>query len=193
MRRQLALISAVAALLGGLSGYGVMQWQSTQTLSTSIPAPPASPPRLALGQPVPSFVLMDVDDQPIHFPEYFSGQMLLVNMWASWCAPCVKEIPELAQFSATQDENGVHVVGIALDHQQAVRDFMQRIAIPYVVVLDLPGADDASVKLGNHQGLLPYSVLIDRQGRLLQQKLGPFQHGEVAQWVASALNHDTHP
>jgi len=189
MRRYLWLVSIVAALAGGLSGYGWVYWRQSQSVSTSVSLVPQTP-TLHLGRHVPSFVLADLDGQPIYFPEQFIGKWLLVNIWASWCAPCVQEIPELAQFAATQDENGVQVVGIALDHQQAVHDFMQRIVIPYLVVLDLPSTNDASVKLGNHQGLLPYSVLIDRQGRLVQQKLGPFAHGEVEQWIKSAINNE---
>jgi len=190
MRRYLWLVSVVAALAGGLSGYTWIYWQQqSQSVSTSISLAPQTP-TLHLGKRVPSFVLADLDGQPVYFPEQFIGKWLLVNIWASWCAPCVQEIPELAQFAATQDTNNVQVIGIALDHPPAVHDFMQRIAIPYLVLLDLPSANDASVKLGNDQGLLPYSVLIDRQGRLVQQKLGPFAQGEVEQWIASAVNNE---
>jgi len=190
MRWRLGLVSAVAALAGGLSSYALMHWPQTQ--AQVLPALSVAPETaaLSLGMPVPSFVLNDLDDQPVCFPEQFEGKVLLVNIWASWCAPCVEEIPELARFAANQGENGVQVVGIALDHTPAVRDFMQRIAIPYVVVLDVPGARDASVLLGNSQGLLPYSVLINHQGRLVKQKLGPFKPGEVEQWATLAVNNE---
>jgi len=191
MRWRLALLSTVAALAGGLSSYALMHWWPVPPSASSVsPVPEISTLTARLGEPVPHFALADLEGQIIHFPHHFTGQMLLINIWASWCAPCVEEIPELARFAATQDESGVQVVGIALDHQPAVRDFMQRIAVPYLVVLELPGANDASVTLGNEQGLLPYSVLIDRQGHLLKQKLGPFRRGEVEQWVKLAINNN---
>jgi len=187
MRWPLALLSTVAALAGGLSGYALMHWRQVPS-SVSPLAAEMSTLTARLGEPVPSFALADLEGQMVHFPHHFTNQMLLINIWASWCPPCVEEIPELARFAATQDESGVQVVGIALDHRPAVRDFMQKIAVPYLVVLDLPGANDASVTLGNTQGLLPYSVLIDRQGRLLKQKLGPFKPGEIEQWVHLAAS-----
>jgi len=188
MRPNVWFISALAALAGGLSSYALMQGRPSASV------PPVSvlpePTALHLGMPVPSFVLADLDDQPVYFPEQFKGKNVLINIWASWCAPCVEEIPELARFAAHQGESGVQVVGIALDHKPAVRDFMQRISVPYWVALDLPGANDASVQLGNSQGLLPYSVLIDQHGRLVKQKLGPFKPGEVEHWATLAANNE---
>ena len=61
--------------------------------------------------------------------------------------------------------------------------FVQRVPVGYPIVLDTPGPRDASVQLGNAQGLLPYSVLFDAQGRMVKAKLGPFEHGEIAGWV----------
>ncbi|KAF1015043.1 MAG: hypothetical protein GAK31_02531 [Stenotrophomonas maltophilia] len=75
------------------------------------------------------------------------------------------------------------MLGLALDTLESVADFLQRVPVGYSIVLDTPGPRDASVQLGNRDGLLPYSVLFDAQGRMLKAKLGPFEHGEIAGWV----------
>ncbi len=113
----------------------------------------------------------------------FAGRPLLINVWASWCAPCVEEMPELARFAHTQGSEGVQVLGLALDTPEDVRRFLQQVPVDYPIVIETPGPRDASVQLGNTQGLLPYSVLFDAQGRLQKTKLGPFAHGEIDSWV----------
>ncbi|MNC81136.1 hypothetical protein D3C75_1341730 [compost metagenome] len=64
-----------------------------------------------------------------------------------------------------------------------MRDFLARVPVGYPIVLDTPGPADASVRLGNRQGLLPYTVLVDAQGRIVKQKLGPFDAGEIEVWA----------
>lgn len=148
--------------------------------STARPATPAAAPAtLAPGDRVPAFTLPDLDGMPVQFPDRFLGRPLLINVWASWCAPCIEEMPELARFAARHADSGPQVVGLALDTHEAVLDFLGNVPVYYPIVLETPGPADASVKLGNRQGLLPYSVLIDAQGRVVRQKLGPFKAGEI--------------
>ena len=113
----------------------------------------------------------------------YRGKPLVINVWASWCAPCVEEMPELAAFASEQGDNGIQVIGLALDSPEAVHAFLQRIPVPYPIAIEPPGPADSSVALGNARGLLPYTVLIDAQGRLRKRKLGPFAHGEIAGWA----------
>ena len=138
------------------------------------------------GDLMPSFSLPDLDGMPVQFPDRFKGKPLLINVWASWCAPCIEEMPELARFAAKHADNGPQVVGLALDTPDAVLDFLGNVPVYYPIVIETPGPTDASVKLGNTQGLLPYSVLVDAQGRIVKQKLGPFKAGEIEAWVATA-------
>lgn len=132
---------------------------------------------------VPAFALPDLAGQPLEVPSAYAGRPLLVNLWASWCGPCVKEMPELDRFAATQAANGVQVVGIALDERAAVEGFLQRTPVRYPILLDTPGPRDAGVRLGNPSGVLPYSALIDAQGRLVKEKIGPFEPGELDTWA----------
>ncbi len=139
----------------------------------------AAAPALQVGDSLPALSLPDLEGRPLDLRQHAAGRPLLINVWASWCAPCVEEMPELARFAATQGDNGVQVLGLALDTADGVRGFLQRIPVDYPIVVETPGPRDASVQLGNTQGLLPYSVLFDAQGRRVKAKLGPFAHGEI--------------
>jgi len=147
------------------------------------PARTPSAPTLRPGELLPAFTLPDLDGMPVQFPDRFKGKPLLINVWASWCGPCVEEMPELARFAAAHADTGPQVVGVALDTPEAVQEFLGNVPVYYPIVIDTPGPADAGVLLGNGDGLLPYSVLVDARGRLLKQKLGPFQPGEIERWA----------
>jgi thiol-disulfide isomerase/thioredoxin len=152
-------------------------------LSVAAPAPPAGVTVAKRGDLVPAINVRDLVGNRIELPAKYAGRPLLVNVWASWCAPCIKEMPELQRFAAQQAANGVQVVGIALDEADAVHAFLQRVPVSYPILLDTPGPADAGVRLGNPKGVLPYSVLISADGRLLKQRIGPFDDGEIDAWT----------
>jgi len=135
------------------------------------------------GEALPAIQLAALDGDPIYLPDDFAGRPLLVNVWASWCGPCIKEMPELDRYAREQGEAGVQVLGLALDEPQAVHDFLQRIPVGYPLAIDAPGPADAGVRLGNPRGVLPYTVLVASDGRLLKQKIGPFADGEIDGWA----------
>ena len=149
-------------------------------------APPA-PEGLAVagrGDRIPDVALPGLDGTPLRLPADTLGRPVLVNFWASWCAPCIEEMPELDRYARAQGDAGVHVVGIALDDAAAVRAFLQRVPVEYRIALDTPGPRDSGVQFGNPRGVLPYTVLLDADGRVLKQRIGPFAHGEIDGWAA---------
>ncbi|MGE8279396.1 MAG: TlpA disulfide reductase family protein [Stenotrophomonas sp.] len=178
----------IAAAAGLSAGAWLTRPTSPPVPSMNEPAAPlksATPVQgVQVGELLPAFTLPDLDGMPVQFPDHFKGKPLLINVWASWCAPCIEEMPELARFAARHADDGPQVVGLALDTPDAVLDFLGNVPVYYPIVIETPGPNDASVKLGNSQGLLPYSVLVDAQGRVLKQKLGPFKAGEIDAWVA---------
>ena len=89
----------------------------------------------------------------------------------------------LESFARAQGANGTQVVGIALDDRANVEAFLKTTPVTYPVWLDTPGANDSSVALGNVRGVLPYTVLLDAEGRVARQKVGPFAAGEVARFA----------
>ena len=148
------------------------------------PEPPAGTTVAHRGDVIPELDLRDLQGNPARFPGPHAGRPMLVNLWASWCGPCIEEMPELQRFAAAQGGAGVQVVGIALDEPQAVLAFLQRIPVDYPILVDTPGPADAGVRLGNPRGVLPYSILVSAEGRLLKQRIGPFAHGEIDDWAA---------
>lgn len=152
-------------------------------MSASAPEPPADVKIAERGDILPAFNLPGLAGETVALPGAYAGRPLLVNVWASWCGPCIKEMPELDRYARAEGANGTQVVGIALDDADAVRAFLARIPVSYPVLVDAPGPRDAGVRLGNPRGVLPYSVLLDPQGRVLKQKIGPFREGEIDAWA----------
>lgn len=165
-------------LLGSEPGQRALQ----QLAAAGAPPPPEGLQVAGRGDAIPRLELPGLDGNPVALPDG-SGRPLLINYWASWCAPCIEEMPELDRYAASQGEDGVQVVGIALDDLEAVRGFLDRVPVGYRILLDRPGPADTSVQLGNPAGVLPYTVLVDAAGVLQRQKIGPFRDGEVERWV----------
>jgi thiol-disulfide isomerase/thioredoxin len=116
---------------------------------------PAAPEGLAVarrGEPVPGFGLPALDGGPVAIPDAWAGRPVLVNIWASWCGPCIEEMPELQRYALEQGANGTQVVGIALDDEASVRDFLGRVPVDYPILMDTPGPADAGVRLGQSEG-----------------------------------------
>lgn len=168
---------------GPLLGTEAGQRLYADTLSATAPAPPEGVSVPGRGDIVAAFETTGLDGAPLQLPAAYAGRRVLVNLWASWCGPCIEEMPELDRFARAQGTNGVQVLGIALDDAQAVRAFLERIPVSYPIALDAPGPADAGVRLGNPRGVLPYTVLLSEDGRVVKQRIGPFAHGEIDDWV----------
>lgn len=153
-------------------------------MDASAPEPPAGVNPAKPGDPMPAIRLPNLQGEPKALPGEFQGRPLLINVWASWCGPCIEEMPELDRYASTQGVTGTQVIGLALDSPDAIREFLQRVPVTYPILVDTPGPADASVWLGNRKGVLPYSVLVGADGRILKQKVGPFASGEIDDWSA---------
>ncbi|MBD9370238.1 TlpA disulfide reductase family protein [Xanthomonas sp. XNM01] len=175
---RLVVVAVAAGALGVLAG----TWHGRHG-DPDMPAPPPGVTAAEPGDAMPPVQLPGLDGTPVDLVALAAGRPLLINVWASWCGPCIEEMPELERFSREQGDTGIQVIGLALDTPEAVADFLQRVPVGYPIVLDTPGPADASVRLGNTRGLLPYTVLIDADRRVVRRKLGPFAHGEIDGWV----------
>lgn len=152
-------------------------------LSATAPAPPAGVSVAQRGDQIPALSLPDLSGRPVALSSLHPDRTVLINVWATWCGPCIEEMPELQRYAASQGAAGVQVVGIALDEADNVRDFLTKIPVSYPILLETPGPADAGVRLGNPKGVLPYSVLVSADGTLLKQRIGPFIAGEIAAWA----------
>ncbi|GAB3244155.1 TlpA family protein disulfide reductase [Chitinimonas naiadis] len=166
-----------AAAAGALAlGAGFAWWRQAQVPVMPAPASPA--PAAAAGLWQASF--NDLQGKPQAFSQW-QGKPLVVNFWATWCAPCREEIPE---FVATQKTHGdkVRFVGLAIDNPKDVSKFVQELGINYPVLVGEQDALELMRTEGNRLGALPFTLIFDPQGkkvavhagRLDQQKLDAY-------------------
>jgi thiol-disulfide isomerase/thioredoxin len=138
-----------------------------------------------LGDPVARFAVTGFDGQARTLPE--PGKPVLINYWASWCGPCRQELPLLTAFAAEQGASGVQVVGIALEEPDPARAFLATAPVGFATAWEVPTPEDSSVALGNVHGILPFSVLVDGEGRLRARRIGAFTDAaDLRAWVENA-------
>lgn len=107
------------------------------------------------------------------------GRPLLLNFWATWCSPCVKEMPELDQFRQEFKAKGWEVLGLAVDAPTPVREFLRKSPVSFPIGLAGLTGTELSRTLGNLQGGLPFSVAFDPRGEIVWRKLGATQLAEL--------------
>jgi thiol-disulfide isomerase/thioredoxin len=193
MRLRSGLLIVLAGLLAGVLGlaasvavYGpgpLLASPLGQVLDRIWPS--SADGTVAIGDAVEPWTLPDLEAGRSTLP--VAGQATLINYWASWCGPCREELPLLAELSR-DPKAGLAVRAIALDSPDEARRFLteQRLELP--VPVETPGPQDSSIRLGNRASVLPFSVLIDAQGRLRARKTGAFHsRAELQSWIKQGL------
>ncbi len=114
------------------------------------------------------------------------GRPLLVNFWATWCPPCVEELPMLDAFHRQQSAKSWQVVGLAIDQPSAVRSFLQRTPVGFPIGLAGLDGPQLARDLGNLNGGLPFTVVLGADGTLLQRRMGKIRNEELVKWASLA-------
>jgi thiol-disulfide isomerase/thioredoxin len=146
------------------------------------------PPDAAAPRPIPDTVpdlkLPDLRGQQKSLRD-FLGHPLIINFWATWCAPCRREIPLLQQLRRAYQGDGLTVVGIAVDFRSAVADYVRRQAIDYPLLIGEDSGLAAAEQFGM-QTVLPFSVFADAQGRIVALKIGEL-HRDEADYILGTI------
>ena len=171
-KRNLLYLGAAAA--AGLAGVGAA-WLKHE------------PQKLTIGQTdamqdalwAMSFDTPDGQPQPM---SNFRGKPLLLNFWATWCPPCVEELPLLDAFYQEKKADGWQVLGLAVDQPSAVRKWLQAKPLSFAVGMAGLGGTELSKSMGNLAGSLPFTVVFGASGALLHRKTGKVTKEDLTQW-----------
>jgi len=114
----------------------------------------------------------------------FKGKPLVVNFWATWCPPCVEELPLLDRFYREQSAKGWQVVGFAIDQPSAVRGFLQKTPVGFPIGMAGLGGTDLVRSLGNLTGGLPFTVVLGADGSVRHRKMGQLSTTDLQMWTS---------
>ena len=150
-------------------------------LALAANAPAKSPVKLRPGDLAPQFSRSDLQGRPFDLRR---GKVVLIDFWASWCAPCILAIPHLSQLQEKYRARGFQVVGVSMDDSaDTTRETMQKIRFNYPVLL-------GDAKLGNLYGGvlgLPLQILVGADGKVLAIRSGEFPPNALDKEIAAAL------
>ena len=125
----------------------------------------------------------DTPDGQVLKMQNLQGRPLVINFWATWCAPCVEEMPLLDIFFRQNVAKGWQMVGLAIDQPSRVRQYLSQNAISYPIGLAGMTGTELGRLLGNEVGGLPFTVVLDGKGSLIQRKLGKLSAQEIQAWA----------
>ncbi len=171
-RRQIILVAGVA-VAAAAAGYGINAWRLSGTDDDAAAAVMAS-----------GFTDMDGRLQPL---SQWRGKVLVVNFWATWCAPCREEIPGFVRLQEKYRDRGLQFVGIAIDQRDKVQAFAREFGMNYPVLLGGIDSVEMSRQTGNRVGALPYTLLFDRTGRIAGRQLGRLKESKLDGMIESLL------
>ncbi len=173
--RNILLFILVAAIAAGVGMY--TSHKQTQTV-------PQTPETKAVAN-LFAQTMPDVAAKPQALSQW-KGKPLIINFWATWCAPCVEEMPELAALQA--EVAPVQILGIGVDSQENIAQFAEKFHIYYPLYVAGTGATDLLRQFGNQAGGLPFTVLVGLDGNLKKVYLGRLNFDELRRDLASLKN-----
>jgi thiol-disulfide isomerase/thioredoxin len=179
-----SVVFIVVAILGLGGGCVAQRWinpsttvnQPTTTQSEDVSTPSHRP----------DFSLQDIAGKR-HDVKEWNGKVLMINFWATWCPPCRKEIPAFIELQQAYKAKGLAVVGVAIDTRQNVIDFVDPMGINYPVLIGDEDGIALAKTYGNRYGVLPYTVFIDRSGKIVSTHRMALTYAEAEKIIKPLL------
>ena len=165
----LAAVGAVAAAAGWYFGPRLQADPDVDAVAALLAAP-----------------MHDLEGQSRSVLEW-KGRVLVCNFWATWCTPCREEIPLLGRVRSRMSAKNAEIIGIAIDQMINVTNFAKELGIVYPILVGDAGSIELMRKLGNSAGGLPFTVLLDRGGKLVYRKIGTIAEAELETRIASIV------
>jgi thiol-disulfide isomerase/thioredoxin len=196
------LVVSLLLLFAVWAGFRLHSSGSKSTALVNVPAGQASPAipsdgvadasldaaslqPAAIPEMLPTFSINDLQGRPTSAATW-QGKSLVMNFWATWCAPCQREVPLLKALSSEWSGRNVEVVGIAVDHPDKVQGFAEQFKIPYPLLVGEQNALDLATKLGLRTPVFPFTVFTDRHGHVVALFIGEL-HRPQADLILSVL------
>jgi len=184
---QLLILIAVLALASSFGGYQLQQFLKKDDVEKVIAVQNPIAPEDVIDTKFEDFSLFDVDGEQRYLSEW-QGKIIVINFWATWCAPCRDEIPAFVELQKQYFDEGLQFIGIALQEADEVRDFINEFNMNYPVLVGGEGVIKAAKKLGNDIGALPYTVIVDSNGVIAFTRRGPISKSEAESIIQTLLS-----
>jgi thiol-disulfide isomerase/thioredoxin len=178
------LMMAGIGLLAAAGGYFAAGTLDRAGGPAAVLSPSAPAAETLVGLQRPDFSLSYADGTPVTAAD-FDDRPFLLNFWATWCAPCVEEMPMLAELQRDHARHGLLVVGVAVDEPERAQAFARELGLDYPLLFGLGEAMLVGRQYGNASGMLPYSVLVDAGGIVRWTHLGALDRAELEEQVAA--------
>lgn len=143
------------------------------SFSTSLHATPSKGKQaISNAWELPPLILNDLNGQKHNLYEWH-GKVIMLNFWATWCGPCLVEVPDFINFQAHHGEQGLQIIGVGLDEERKLRNFVRTTGINYPILQADPELQYSLLKQwGNSFGILPFTVVIAQDGHLVFMQQG---------------------
>lgn len=175
----------VSALIGMLV-FQFTQPENSNTHTSSENKPSSATQETILGQLRPAFTLPDLQEQK-HSVDEWDGKLLLINFWASWCPPCIKEMPALDALRIKYQNQNFEILGVAVEPAAEVSLFLDKSPVSYPILYGEINADRIAKQYGNTIGSIPFSALIDQNGIIIEHYFGEIDIPALEQTLLTQL------
>lgn len=176
MKRSILIVTvAIMAFVGGLSVRNLLSSQLDKTKVSE-----------ENQQKLTEFSLPDLSGKQRNIKEW-QGKVLVINFWATWCPPCLKEMPEFEALHTEYEKKGLQFIGIALDDAEPVKEFIASKKITYPILLGEDQGTKLAHDLGNIVNTVPFTVIVNKQGLVVKSQMGELSRKQLLEIITPLL------